>query len=512
MTTIAVSLISHTNAGKTTLARTLLGMDVGEVEDAPHVTTEAASFPLLTSPEGDVLMLWDTPGFGNSKRLASRLAQHGSPIGWFLAQVWDRFKDRSFWLTQLAVHNVRDHADVALYLVNASESPANAGYLAAEMALLKWLEKPVIVVLNQTGAAHSQTVEAEHINAWHEALQQYPQVRDVLTLDAFARCWVQEYTLFQRLRRVLPLDRKAALERLTVAWEAGQWARFNAAMTVLARPIATAACARVPVPPRPRLRWLGDALGLNRRDPKEGFRASTRALARILVQQLESEQRASASRLLAIYGLQGEASADLAARLESDFVAVAPVDEGQAAAIGGILSGATTGLAADLAAGGLTLGGGMLAGAVLGAFAGVGIARGLNVVRGEKEASIRWGTAFLDSLVVTALLRYLAVAHFGRGRGDWQDSACLPVWRSLVEQIVAGRRSVLADIWAQREPDGGAVVPASATTSATDLADAPVDVLADTLADALATELHGMARKALNELYPDVLPSLQDGG
>ena len=35
---IALSLISHTNAGKTTLARTLLGRDVGEVRDAPHVT------------------------------------------------------------------------------------------------------------------------------------------------------------------------------------------------------------------------------------------------------------------------------------------------------------------------------------------------------------------------------------------------------------------------------------------------------------------------------------------
>ena len=31
MTTVTLSLVSHTNAGKTTLARTLLGRDVGEV-------------------------------------------------------------------------------------------------------------------------------------------------------------------------------------------------------------------------------------------------------------------------------------------------------------------------------------------------------------------------------------------------------------------------------------------------------------------------------------------------
>ena len=35
---IQFALISHTNNGKTTLARTLLGLDVGEVRDAAHVT------------------------------------------------------------------------------------------------------------------------------------------------------------------------------------------------------------------------------------------------------------------------------------------------------------------------------------------------------------------------------------------------------------------------------------------------------------------------------------------
>jgi GTP-binding protein EngB required for normal cell division len=124
---IALSLISHTNAGKTTLARTLLGREVGEVRDAPHVTTQARSYTLMDTPEGDALVLWDTPGFGDSARLARRLAQQGNPIGWFLSQVWDRFHDRPFYLTQQAVRNVRDECDIVLYLVNASEAPADAG-------------------------------------------------------------------------------------------------------------------------------------------------------------------------------------------------------------------------------------------------------------------------------------------------------------------------------------------------------------------------------------------------
>ena len=93
-TTIALSLISHTNAGKTTLARTLLGRDVGEVRDAAHVTVESSSFTMIETEFGDRLLLWDTPGFGDSARLAKRLAQQGNPIGWFLSQIWDRFRDR----------------------------------------------------------------------------------------------------------------------------------------------------------------------------------------------------------------------------------------------------------------------------------------------------------------------------------------------------------------------------------------------------------------------------------
>ncbi len=106
---------------------------------------------MIDTPQGDALILWDSPGFGDSARLAKRLAQQGNPIGWFLSQVWDRFRDRAFWLSQQAVANVRDQADVVLYLVNASEAPEDAGYLAPEMAVLEWIGKPVIVLLNQTG-------------------------------------------------------------------------------------------------------------------------------------------------------------------------------------------------------------------------------------------------------------------------------------------------------------------------------------------------------------------------
>ncbi len=90
-TTVNLSLISHTNAGKTTLARTLLGRDIGEVRDAAHVTDLSTGYVLVQSRE-DTLMLWDTPGFGDTARLVARLRMAGNPIGWFLSQVWDRWR------------------------------------------------------------------------------------------------------------------------------------------------------------------------------------------------------------------------------------------------------------------------------------------------------------------------------------------------------------------------------------------------------------------------------------
>ena len=133
--TIELALVSHTNVGKTTLARTLLGRDIGEVRDAPHVTVVSEPHVMVRSPQGHVLNLWDTPGFGDSIRLARRLRQRNNPIGWFLAEIWDRWRDKASWSSQQVLKTVRDQSDVVLYLVNASENPADAARALAGLEL-----------------------------------------------------------------------------------------------------------------------------------------------------------------------------------------------------------------------------------------------------------------------------------------------------------------------------------------------------------------------------------------
>lgn len=217
-THVALSLIAHTNVGKTALARTLLERDVGEVRDEAHVTVVAERYTMIDTPQGDTLSLWDTPGFGDSARLARRLATLDKPIVGFLALAWDRWRDQALWSSQQAMRNVRDDADVVLYLVNASESPADAGYIAPELQILEWIGKPVIVLLNQTGKPRAADVEAAEIARWRDALGSRPFIRGVLALDAFARCWVQERTWLQAVAAALPEAKRPGFARLAAAW------------------------------------------------------------------------------------------------------------------------------------------------------------------------------------------------------------------------------------------------------------------------------------------------------
>lgn len=477
--TVALSLIAHTNVGKTTLARTLLGRDVGEVRDAPHVTGSAERFTMIESAEGDVLALWDTPGFGDSARLARRLAGLDHPIARFLAMTWDRWRERPLWSSQQAVHNVRDEADVVLYLVNASESPADAGYVEPELQILEWIGKPVIVLLNQTGPPRAASTDAADVARWRDALGARPCIEGVLSLDAFARCWVQEGVLMREVALALPESKRPAFARLAAAWQAERDAQFQASLSAIAVPIAHAACDRVALPragARGMLIDVGKAIGLarNRVD-----RARQRAM-RTLSERLDADIRESTERLIAIHHLGGHAADEVIARLASHLTTDAPVDERKAAVIGGFVSGALTGLAADLASGGLTFGAGLLAGGAIGAAGAAGLARGFNLMRGKRETIVRWSDEFVRALVPAAVLRYLAVAHYGRGRGDWSASEYPSFWGEAVAAAVE-RQGGVAELVARRNAD-------------------PCD--ADALVRALQPKLHAIALDVLAALYP----------
>ena len=439
---VTLALVSHTNVGKTTLARTLLRRDVGEVLDQAHVTEEAEVFTVLEA-DGAALRLADTPGFGDSARLLRRLRGSDKPLIWFFQQRWDRIVDRPFWSSQQAALAVREHADVVLYLVNATEEPDEAGYVDLELELLDWLAVPVMLLLNQTGAQRAgarSSTEALTVK-WRAHVERFDSVKAVLELDAFCRCWVEEGALWRQVVEVLPAQKAELMRGLHRAWQRRGLEIFEQSMGLLADYLAATGVDR-------------ESLA-ERRPSREAKEQAMEQLGRRLASRSEDLMRD----LLALHGLDGEVAPEIDRQLDAYAVSGdEALDAERGALWGSVVSGALGGLAADVMAGGLTFGGGVVAGAILGALGGAGLARGFQLVQGEKLPELGWSVAFLERLVAQALLRYLAVAHFGRGRGAfaheeasryWQDTVAEILrlgrldWRNQLKALAAGRRGGL---------------------------------------------------------------------
>ncbi len=188
--------------------------------------------------------------------------------------------------------------------------------------------------------------------------------------------------------------------------------------------------------------WLsGVATGEPRGDP--ALDAARAALA----ERLDACLRASTNELIGLHGLSGRAADEITQRMGAAYAVDQAANAGKASVIGAAVSGALGGLVADLAAGGLTFGAGALLGGLVGAAGAHGLARAYNVARGRDSTALRWSPDFLSGRVTAAVLRYLAVAHFGRGRGDFVQTEYPPQWPPIVEREVAVRRLELEDVW-----------------------------------------------------------------
>jgi len=438
--TIALTLVSHTNVGKTTLARTLLRRDVGEVRDAAHVT-EISEAHTAIATESAELLLWDTPGFGDSVRLRDRLENHERPVWWFLQQLWDRVAERPLWCSQQAVKNIREDADVVLYLVNAAEEPVEAGYVEPELEVLSWIGRPVLVLLNQAGElARNPDLAAERLELWRQATERFEPVHGVMLLDAFSRFWTEESLLLERVVELLPEDKQEPMRELKKAWDRRNLEVFERSAEAMARYLAETAADREETA-----------------DPKAS-REDKRQAMEILAQRLEERTAKLTAALLAAHGLEGKGGAAFERQLDA-FVVMGEelVDPEKGALWGSILSGAATGLGADLLAGGLSFGGGVVAGAILGALGGAGLARGYQLLRAGQKPTVSFSPAFLGGLVGQTLLRYLAVAHFGRGRGEFREGEDVERWQAEVKRALLDEAEDWRELWKRLGKDPDAV-------------------------------------------------------
>lgn len=450
---IHLSLVSHTNIGKTTLARTLLSRDIGEIADRAHVTETTDDYVLARTPDGCELILWDTPGFGNSVALAKRLEGRANPVGWFLSEVWDRMANKSLWLNQKALKHVKETSSVVLYLVNATELPDTAPYVNAEMRILAWIGKPVIVLLNQMGEPKTAEAEQTDVDRWKHAMSNHPIVSAVLPMDAFARCWVQEYALFDAIAQALPEDKQTTMEALRESWSRQRRAAYNTSIQALSlylekltkdREVSESASIM------DQIKFLGKRLGLFKNETVQDPLGSAQTA---LTSRAADEFCALTDKLIAANGLKGKGiRKELLKRLQSDWKVTSAVPPTPAAVAGAIGTGAAGGIASDIATGGLSLGLGTLIGTVVGALGGAGLAVAYNHKREIDGTVVTWSNSALQNFFIDAVLLYLAVAHFGRGRGNWTESEYPEHWQKHIKEIVDDEKISAADLARNFDP------------------------------------------------------------
>lgn len=391
---IVLSLISHTNIGKTTLARTLLRRDVGEVRDEAHVTDESTAYTMLETPN-EALILWDTPGFGNVAALLKRLKAQGGAWGWLMHEVVDRVFNRSLYSSLEATKNVKNRAEVVLYLVNVRERPGDAGYIQGEMTLLEALGKPVIMILNQVDSQELASPKERTAleRRWKTHFQSFKCLKEVLVLDAFIRTWQQELRLIQALEPLVSDASKKALANLAHFHANHQAKIFKNCATLAAD-----------------LLWQAKNQQI---DPDSS--QNPRALFEALVADLQNRLDAYLDALMKIHQIE----ADGRAKFKTDLQQVtgqkaSRLDEKKSGFLAGAIGSAGSGLMADVLSGGLTFGGGAILGFLGGYFGGLSYAKMMNL---RTRGRMTWRQDTLIELFQLLIIYFLVAAHHGRGKG-----------------------------------------------------------------------------------------------
>ncbi|MDM0072754.1 GTPase/DUF3482 domain-containing protein [Variovorax sp. J2P1-59] len=351
-TPIRIAVVGHTNAGKTSLLRTLTRrVNFGEVSERPGTTRHVESVDLMVDG-GSAVRFFDTPGLEDAVALREHL------------EVFDRSltppdRIRQFLQGPEAHGAFEQEAKVlralldvdAAFLVIDAREPVLPKF-RAEIELLSACARPVLPVLNFVGRPTSRE------SAWKELLSAYG-LHVVVRFDAAAPFVGAERDLYRDLSTLLR-DRRGTLDRVAAFLETEFKQRRRAASTRIAE-------------------LLVDATAMRRAASATEFsdeEARQRLVAALQKSLFDKAQRC-ADDLLALYGFR-EGDADEAAlpllegRWTMDFFHPEALKDAGILLGKGVAVGAAVGVVADLALAGLSLG----AGAALGGAIGGAVSQG----------------------------------------------------------------------------------------------------------------------------------------
>jgi hypothetical protein len=418
---------------------------------------------LMRSAQDDVLRWVDLSG--TKAPAGARPAPSAEPGSWFqrlIAVFREGVGHANPVVTDPALAAAHDESDVAIHVVGAEDD------LAAARPLLHWLGKPVLVLAHPPAVADAP---ARLLAQCETEVRRLGVPAAVLPFQAFAGCWVQESALLEAIGRLLPEAKQAGFARIRSAWEERSSARLVRAMGAVADHLLFAA--------RQVEEIHSDAISVRSLVPAQRTveaQARQQAIDRV-VQRLDASAAEMFARMRKLHGVEEVAAGALQHRLEEKFVVQRPVHTPQAG-MAGAATGAAMGASVDLLVGGLTLGAATALGALVGGSAAFIAAAWKNRSTSSGSTVVQLSDEMMQAMVEAALLRYLAVAHYGRGASD-ASGELRPFWKSEVVAAVEARKAMLTPFWtaARTQPDAGR------------------------LALALARELETLARQVLAALH-----------
>lgn len=450
-----IAVIGHTNAGKTSLMRTLTRQrDFGRISAHPATTRHVELAELAVSGR-TVLRLYDTPGFEDSSGLLAHLerlkAEHGEDwIETIEAFTHDPALQAGFGQEAKALNQILA-SDILLYVIDLRD-PVRAKH-RDELEVIGRCARPVLPVLNFLGP--SATGEA----GWREQLARV-NMHAVVAFDTVAYREADELALYAKIATLSDAF-APPLERLIAELKSARANLRRASALAVAELVVDAAAARRRYPEDDDAERATVAEAL-----KEAVRQrEKRAVSALLDLHRFAEQDYAPESLPFSHGQWEEDLFD-PALLER-----VTVDTAKAAA-----TGATAGLAIDLMTGGLTLGMAALAGATVGVvldgarrYGGRLVAR----IQGYAEMTVAESTLLLLASREIALITTL----LGRGHG-----AQTPIRMEITEDGLAEHLAPLLKR-ARRNPRWSALGDDTQATAPSGRA-ALVERIATVIADA----------------------------
>jgi len=367
---VQISVVGHTNTGKTSLLRTLTrDVNFGEVADAPG-TTKRVQGAHVTLEGTPVMMLFDIPGIEDSMGLLDYLEQLSRPgdrldgperLELFLQgpEASGRYEQEARVLRKLL------ECQAGLYVIDVRE-PVLAKH-KDELAILASCGRPLLPILNFVASSASRAAQ------WRDTLSRLG-LHTCVEFDSVSPPLDGEETLYRTLSIVLPSHQSilSGLQRQSVNQKV---ARRVAGLTLIAGLLIDLAALRTPSSTVPEL--LEQAIVLQQDVVRQREQACVQALL-LLFQFREDDYLAHPLPLteggLSVDLFNPEALKDIAAHTG-----------------GGLGAGMIAGAVADVLSAGLTLGTGMLIGAAAGG-AALGIGRFgtrlLSHIRGFRELTV----------------------------------------------------------------------------------------------------------------------------